>query len=252
MDVIEFASLIERLEYFSDWYHAKRAFSICLKLKDTLRSQNKSKTYEDRYVKLKQTSSLYKLDPFLDSDGIIRVGGRIRRAEYNSAVKHPVIIPRNSHVTELIIRHFHEKAEHQGRGMTINEIRANGFWIIGCSTAVSKYLSTCVICRKQRSHTQEQKMADLPIDRLHQVPPFTYSGVDLFGPWYIKEGRKELKRYGVLFTCLSCRGVHTETANSLDTSSFINALRRFIATRGPVRHLRSDRGSNFVGAEREL
>ncbi|XP_052065131.1 uncharacterized protein LOC127704931 [Mytilus californianus] len=223
-----------------------------------LQSIGVGKTYEDRHstrirnVKLKQTSSLYKLDPFLDSDGIIRVGGRIRRAEYNLAVKHPVIIPRHSHVTELIIRHFHEKAEHQGRGMTINEIRANGFWIIGCSTAVSKYLSTCVTCRKHRSNTQEQKMADLPIDRLHPVPPFTYSGVDLFGPWYIKEGRKELKRYGVLFTCLSCRGVHIETANSLDTSSFINALRRFIAIRGPVRHLRSDRGSNFVGAEREL
>ncbi|CAC5383578.1 unnamed protein product [Mytilus coruscus] len=132
--------------------------------------------------------------------------------------------------------------------MTINEIRANRFWIIGCSTAVSKYLSTCVTCRKHRSNTQEQKMADLPIDRLHPVPPFTYSGVDL----YIKEGRKELKRYAVLFTCLSCRGVHIETANSLDTSLFINALRRFIAIRGPVRHLRSDRGSNFVGAEREL
>ncbi|CAG2233541.1 unnamed protein product [Mytilus edulis] len=136
--------------------------------------------------------------------------------------------------------------------MTINEIRANGFWIIGCSTAVSKYLATCVSCRKHRSNTQEQKMADLPIDRLNPVPPFTYSGVDLFGPWYIKDGRKELKRYGVLFTCLSCRGVHIETANSLDTSSFINALRRFIAIRGPVRHLRSDRGTNFVGAERKL
>ncbi|XP_063437322.1 uncharacterized protein LOC134718616 [Mytilus trossulus] len=301
MDVIEFASMIERLEYFSSWNHAKRAVSICLKLKDTLRSQTKSKnqsivstlcvndmqraeieiikqlqsssfseeiavlqsmgegkTYEDRQstrirnIQLKRTSSLYKLDPFLDSDGIIRVGGRIRRAEFNLAVKHPVIIPRHSHVTELIIRHFHEKAEHQGRGMTINEIRANGFWIIGCSTAVSKYLATCVICRKHRSNTQEQKMADLPSDRLDPVPPFTYSGVDLFGPWYIKEGRKELKRYGVLFTCLSCRGVHIETANSLDTSSFINALRRFIAIRGPVRHLRSDRGTNFVGAEREL
>ncbi|CAG2223319.1 unnamed protein product [Mytilus edulis] len=136
--------------------------------------------------------------------------------------------------------------------MIINEIRANGFWIIGCSTAVPKYLATCVICRKHRSNTQGQKMAELTIDRLNPVPPFTYSGVDLFGPWYIKEGRKELKRYGVLFTCLSCRGVHIETANSLDTSSFINALRRFIAIRGPVRHLRSDRGTNFVGAEREL
>ena len=95
-------------------------------------------------------------------------------------------------------------------------------------------------------------MADLPADRLESAPPFSYSGVDLFGPWIIREGRKELKRYGVLFTCLCCRAVHVEVATSLSTDSFINSLRRFIAIRGPVRELRSDRGTNFVGAEREL
>ncbi len=95
-------------------------------------------------------------------------------------------------------------------------------------------------------------MADLPADRLEPSPPFTYCAVDFFGPWYIKEGRKELKRYGVLFTCLACRAVHVETSNTLSTDSFINCLRRFLAIRGPIRQMRSDRGTNFVGAEREL
>ena len=51
---------------------------------------------------------------------------------------------------------------------------------------------------------------------------------------------------------MSCRAIHLETANSLDTSYFINALRRFISIRGPVRQLRCDRGTNFVGAKHEL
>ena len=68
----------------------------------------------------------------------------------------------------------------------------------------------------------------------------------------IKDGRRELKRYGALFTCLASRAVHIETANSLDTDSFINALRRFISRRGPVREFRCDNGKNFVGAAREL
>lgn len=95
-------------------------------------------------------------------------------------------------------------------------------------------------------------MADLPADRVEAAPPFTYLGVDYFGPFYVREGRKEVMRYDVLFTCLSCRAVHIEVANSLHSSSFINALRRFIAIRGPVRLLRSDQGTNFVGAELEL
>ena len=95
-------------------------------------------------------------------------------------------------------------------------------------------------------------MADLPEDRVESAPPFTYSGVNYFGPWYIREGRKELKRYGVIFTCLCCRAIHLETAASLSTDSFINALRIFVSLRGPIRELRSDRGTNFVGAKREL
>ena len=95
-------------------------------------------------------------------------------------------------------------------------------------------------------------MADLPADRLTPTPPFTYCGVDSFGPWYVKEGRKELKRYGVLFTCILTRAIHLEVANTLETDSYINALRRFICRRGPVRQMRSDNGSNFIGARREL
>ena len=95
-------------------------------------------------------------------------------------------------------------------------------------------------------------MADLPKERITPSPPFTYSGVDYFGPFHIKQGRKDVKRYGVLFTCLASRAVHIETADTLETDSFINALRRFIARRRPVREIRSDRGTNIVGAEREL
>ena len=67
-----------------------------------------------------------------------------------------------------------------------------------------------------------------------------------------KEGRKEVTKYIALFTCMASRAVHLEVSNSLETYSFINALRRFICRRGPVRQLRSDQGTNFIGAKREL
>ena len=103
-----------------------------------------------------------------------------------------------------------------------------------------------------RGPLQIQKMADLPVDRVEPSAPFSYCAVDFFGPFPIKEKRSEVKRYGVIFTCMASRGVHLETANSLSTSSFINALSRFLNRRGPVRQLRCDQGTNFVGAKNEL
>ena len=96
------------------------------------------------------------------------------------------------------------------------------------------------------------KMPSLPSDRLCEEPPFTYCGVDLFGPFVTKEGRKKLKHYGGLFICLSSRAIHIETVASLNTDSFILCLRRFIGHRGSISLLRSDNGSNFVGASSEF
>ena len=233
----------------------KEAFKDELSVLHTLQvgeANSGRKVAKKRNNAMKQTSSLFRLDPYVDSDGLIRVGGRMRNADFPTGIKHPIILPRKHHVTDLVIRYCHEQVHHQGRGMTMNEIRANGFWIIGCGSAVSNHILQCVKCRKLRSSPQEQKMADLPEDRLEPAPPFTYCAVDFFGPWHIKDGRKELKRYGALFTCMASRSIHIETANSLDTDSFINALRRFMAVRGPIRQLRSDQGTNFVGAANEL
>ena len=201
---------------------------------------------------LKAKGPLYKLDPFLDENEILRVGGRLRRANLSDEVKFPIILPKRSHISKLIIRYFHEKINHQGKGMTLNEIRSNGFWIIDATSSVFIVISSCVKCQKLRGTVQEQKMSDLPEDRMDCYSPFTYCAVDYFGPFIVKEGRKELKRYGVLFTCMASRAVHVEIANSLTTDSFINAYRRFVSRRGPIRQLRSDQGSNFVGARREL
>lgn len=96
-------------------------------------------------------------------------------------------------------------------------------------------------------------MADLPVERITpDLPPFTNVGVDLFGPIEVKRGWSKVKHYGVVFTCMASRAVHLEMAYSLDTDSCINALRRFVCHRGPVSRMRSDNGTNFIGAEREL
>ena len=96
-------------------------------------------------------------------------------------------------------------------------------------------------------------MADLPDDRvIPNKPPFTFVGVDCFGPFMVKRGRSLVKRYGVLFTCLTVRAIHIEIAHSLDTDSFLQAMRRFVSRRGHPEVMRSDNGTNFVAGEKEL
>ena len=221
--------------------------------KDEIKVLSKTKEAQEfQGRRPRNVTSLQKLNPFLDKDGVLRVGGRIRCADLNDETKFPIILPRDGHITKLLVQHFHEACLHQGRTTTLNEIRSHGYWIIGGTSSVSCYILSCVRCRKLRSSPQSQKMSDLPEDRLHQVPPFTYCAVDYFGPWIIKEKRKELKRYGVLFTCMASRAIHLEAAHSLETDSFINALRHFICHQGPIRQMRSDQGTNFVGVKKEL
>ena len=215
-----------------------------------LKEGEKNKLRGQKKGGIKNDSPVRRLDPFLDN-GVLRVGGRLRRADLPFETKHPVILPKKSHVTTLLIRHAHKRLGHAGRSHVIATLREK-YWIIKVNAAVRHVTSKCVFCRRNHGKPGEQKMADLPRDRISPAPPFTYTGVDYFGPFLIKEGRREVKRYGALFTCLVSRAVHIEVTSTLESSSFIQALRRFIARRGPVREMRSDNGSNFVGAHNEL
>ena len=96
-------------------------------------------------------------------------------------------------------------------------------------------------------------MADLPSDRTTpENPPITFVGVDCLGPFYVKRGRAQEKRYGCIFTYMSIRAIHIEMLHSLDANSFINALMRFVARRGYPKRIRSDNGTNFIGGEKEV
>lgn len=279
----EVNSMVNRFTKFSDWSRAVRAVARlkrCIREFKTVQPRtNDATSLEERkeaeiaIIKLVQKdafaediqriklqkegtlnkhNSLRKLNAFLDKNGVLRVGGRLSKSSLHHDVKHPVILPKKSHVSALLVKHHHERVHHQGRGITMNELRANGVWILRSGNMVSSHIYKCVKCRRYRRATEVQQMADLPEERTETSPPFTFSGIDCFGPFIIKEGRKELKQYGLLFTCLCSRAVHIETLDDLTTDAFMNALRVFIAIRGPVRQLRCDRGTNFMGARREF
>ena len=104
-----------------------------------------------------------------------------------------------------------------------------------------------------RAATIQLIMSDLPVERLaYQSPPFTNAGVDYFGPFYVTVRRNTEKRWGFLFTCLTTRAVHVEIVPSMDASSCVMEVERFVSRRGIPAIFWSDNGTNFVGAEKEL
>ena len=126
------------------------------------------------------------------------------------------------------------------------------FWILGIRNALRSIKNKCNRCRKGRAQTKAPVMADLPEERLVASTVFWNVGVDYFGPFTVKIGRRKQKRWCCLFTCLTVRAVHIEIVPKLDTDCCLNAIMRFIARRGKPVKMISDNGTNFVGAEKEL
>ena len=95
---------------------------------------------KEKKAVLKKTSTLRTLDPFLDSGGVMRVGGPIPKATLLESLKNSVILPKSSHITALVISYAHERTHHNGRGIMLNELRASGYWIVGGNSMVpSRY-----------------------------------------------------------------------------------------------------------------
>ena len=221
----------------------------------TMFDQSRVFAEEKRAIKkgdcVKKSSVLAKLDPIL-VNGLLRVGGRLSRAPLHDDSKHQIIIAKDSPLARLLIQHFHQKSGHSGREYVLSLLRER-FWLIRANVTVRSVLASCFDCRRRQGAVGEQKMADLPRPRVTpDQPPFTCVGIDYFGPFFVRQKRSMVKRYGAIFTCLAVRAVHLEISYTLDTDSFILALRRFIARRGQVKEIRSDNGTNFTGAEREL
>ena len=200
---------------------------------------------------IKKNSRLSTLCPVL-IDGLICVGGRLRHAPVASQAIHPFVIPSEHPIALLLIRHQHEILGHAGREHVLSMLRQK-YWILNASALTRQILHNCIACRKRHEGVMNQMMGDLPRPRLtpHE-PPFTYTGVDFFGPFHVKRGRGTEKVYGCIFVCLTSRAIHIEDVGSLETDAFIQALRRFICILGAAKEIWSNNGTNFTGGEREL
>ncbi|XP_018404138.1 PREDICTED: uncharacterized protein LOC108780819 [Cyphomyrmex costatus] len=233
---------------------ASHALNIVCK---AVQKQSFSKDYEvlQRKDSIAVTSNIRSLTPFIDESGLLRVGGRLGNSNLESNARHPILIPRNHILTQLIIEQEHKRNLHAGLQATMANVRQQ-FWSLSLRSATRRVIQNCITCFKVKPRFSEAIMGSLPAGRVTMSRPFTHCGVDYAGPVSIKEGKrrngKHSKAYVSIFVCFATRAVHIELVSDLTTDAFIAAFKRFISRRGKPSKMYSDNGTSFVGARNQI
>ncbi|XP_074032122.1 uncharacterized protein [Leptinotarsa decemlineata] len=206
-------------------------------------------------MRLESGSSILSLNPFLDEEEIIRVGGRIANSKYPYSKRFPIILSHKHHFTKLLFNDEHKRLLHAGPQQLLYSIR-EAFWSTSGRSIARKTVRQCIKCFRNNPTLVQPIMGNLPSERLEPQPPFYICRVDYAGPLMIKNkkgrGSKLSKCYVSLFICFVTKAIHLELVSDLTKDSFILALRRFVARRGKPLRIFSDNGKNFVSANSEL
>lgn len=236
------------------YHEIKRSFLCLVKISQHDTFKNEIIFLNKREI-IAKGSKLSKLNPFLDKDGILRVGGRLVNSNFKFEKKHPIILSSNHRLTKLLFKREHVMLLHAGPQLLLASIR-NRFWPLGGRNLARKVFHDCVHCFKANPQTINPVMGNLPSERITPAPPFFITGIDYAGPFLIRDrqgrGYKVSKAYICLFVCFTTKAIHLELVSDLTTEAFLASLRRFVSRRGKPAQVYSDNGSNFVGANHEL
>ena len=196
---------------------------------------------------------LLSYSPFVGPDNLLRSRSRLwRLSDVRYDTKHPVILDGKHPFVKLMLIHLHQMYHHLGFDYVRAQV-GHKYIILKIRSILRTIRYQCIPCRKRDAVIVNPMMADLPKERLGYLePPFSNCGVDYFGPFFVSIRRSSEKRWVFLFTCLTTRAIHLKIVSSMDTSACVSGIERFIARRGMPNVIWSDKGTNFIGAEKEL
>ncbi|XP_049870067.1 uncharacterized protein LOC126369610 [Pectinophora gossypiella] len=198
---------------------------------------------------------LKSLHPFLDKDGLLRVGGRLDNSEVPISQKHPIILAKTSRITELLIQSEHIRLLHAGPKLLLSNLNQK-YWLINGIRQIKKVTHKCLVCFRLKASAAKQLMGSLPQHRVTACRPFQKIGIDFAGPVQVKNSRirKALvsKGYVCIFVCFVTKAIHVELTSDLTTEAFLACFKRFISRRGLPSDVFCDNGGCFRGARNQL
>ena len=192
-----------------------------------------AQSYQEEILNLKNKTSiplkskLLQLDPFLDEEGILRVGGRLGFWNLTYGQKHPIILPKDHPFVRMLIMHFHAENHYIGTDQLHFFLREK-YWIVKSRQLIRSLLRTCDKCRRVTSRQMMPIMGNMPESRLrlsHDKPPWTHVGVDLMGAIQLKKvGRRTVtpeQAYVVLYMCMTTRSINLDLMLSNEAENFL-------------------------------
>ena len=192
------------------------------------------------------------LDLFQDENGVWRCRGRIENAAVPYSTKYPALLHKDHPFTSLLVWKAHGQVLHNGVKETLTELRSR-FWIVRGRSLVKKLIQQCRICRRHEGKPYSAPQPPpLPLFRVEEAPPFTFTGCDFAGPLYIKSESGQKKTWICLYTCCVVRAVHLELVMDLTTPTFLRCFKRFVGRRGLPKMMVSDNGKTFKAASKSI
>lgn len=130
------------------------------------------------------------ISAFIDSEGVLRIRGRLNHSALSFQEKHPAILPRRSQLTTLHLEAAHRSTLHGGTQLTLSKLRQS-CWIIGGRAHVKTHILRCVPYARQRGIRAQQLMGQLPSSRITPSRAFLHTDVDYAGPVMLKSWKEE-------------------------------------------------------------
>ncbi|XP_058827023.1 uncharacterized protein LOC131687005 [Topomyia yanbarensis] len=149
----------------------------------------RNRSLEGPKREISRNSALFNKCVVLDENDVLRIR---RRAQNSPFIHHdaanPIVLPRDHHITRLIIADVHNRFNHQNHQTIINELRQR-YRIPRLKATYNNIRRECQQCKIDGANPQPPAMCDLPPQRLAVFArPFTHMGIDYFGPMLVSKG----------------------------------------------------------------
>lgn len=177
------------------------------------------------------TSKLASLSQYIDNDGLLRVGGRLPRADIAEKHGHPILLPSRHHVTSLTIKKERVRLHHCGSENLLCPLRSR-YWPLSGRHEVQKVTRSCLKGFRNRPKTPEIIIGDFQSERVRKVlRPIVNAGVDYAGPLRIRKSRRRglvhtSKAWIAVLTWFATKAIYLELVTDLSTESFFGGAQK--------------------------